>query len=505
MRTKKALITSLIAFVSLFIKSVANFLVIRLFIQTFGNEMNGIVATAGQMLEYLNVLDGGLGVAVVTMLLSPLSKGDYIKANKIIIAANKFYKKIGILFYLFLFCLAYIYSYWGGQEFDAEVVFWLIILAGAVNFPNFFILPGFNFLLMADQREYMLYFFNMLSSLIGPALMIFAMNQGSDVYVVRLIPVIMNFLVAICIRIYAANKYKWLNINGDTDVILRNQAKDMILHRISGLIVFNTDMIVLSIATDFSQVSKYSIYLSIYFMVKNIIAPIIASGRIGLGQIMVEGNLLKAQKIFSTFEYISFLIIFIFLTTLSIITVPFIKIYSDGLNGLQYSDMKLNLLFVIVFLMDLLRNPHQSVINVAGHFKQTKYRALTEALLNVSFSIIFVNLYGIYGVLYGTIIAYSYRVIDIIIYSCRKILNISIRKTSLRIVRNLTTAIIITLLGIYTFPIIDNIFVWILYSGLYFICITIIFCTINIIFEKNPFIDFIYRFIPRKFNKTNNF
>ena len=46
-----------------------------------------------------------------------------------------------------------------------------------------------------------------------------------------------------------------------------------------------------------------------------------------------------------------------------------------------------------------------------------------EAILNVCFSLLFVNIFGVYGVFLGTIIALLYSVICKIIYSNNKILH----------------------------------------------------------------------------------
>lgn len=478
-------------------------MVIKLFIQTFGNEINGLVATARQMLEYLNILDGGVGVAVVAMLFKPLANKNYIRANQIIIAANRYYKKIGIIFYLILFILAYGYSYLLTHTINNQMIFWIIILTGAMYFSNFFIVPGYNFFIIAEQREYITKTLQILATLIGPIMMFVFMKLNFNVYLVRFVPVLINLLIGISVKYYVSFQYPWINIKGSTTITLKKQAKDMLYHKVASLIMFNTDMIILSITTSFVEVSIYSIYLSIYYLASNILNPLIFSGRTGLGQLLAEGELGKAQKVFSTYEYILYLITFILLTMLSITTVPFIRIYVDGLKGIQFSDNNLNLLFSIMFLMDLLRGPPQGVITVSGHFKQTKYRALTEALLNIIFSIWLVYPFGIYGVLFGSIIAFSYRVIDIIIYSSKRILYIPLKKTVSRIFVNSGIAIILYLVGKNTFPKVENYVEWFLYAGIYFLVITIIFSTINYLVDSTPIIDFLHRIDIRKYKSKN--
>jgi hypothetical protein len=55
----------------------------------------------------------------------------------------------------------------------------------------------------------------------------------------------------------------------------------------------------------------------------------------------------------------------------------------------------------------------------AGHFKQTQWRSVAEMIINITVTLVCVNLIGIYGVLIGTIVALLYRSNDMIIYNCK--------------------------------------------------------------------------------------
>jgi O-antigen/teichoic acid export membrane protein len=493
LRTTNAIFISLASLFTLLIRTIMNFLLIRYFIESYGNEMNGLIATIRQMLEYLNILDGGVGVAIIAMLVGPIAKKDHNAINKIVSSAFLYYKRIGVFFFICLSLLGLFYANIANQEIETSKIFWLIVLAGGINLSNFFIAPGYNYFLIASQKEYIIHILNLISFGVGPLLMIVLMNYGCDVYTVRAVPVVMGILVGVLTRYYTQKKFPWLKVDTNNTLKLGNQARDTIIHQIAGLVIFNTDMIILSIATGFAEVSIYSIYLSIFFMVKNILAPIIASGRIGLGELLSEGNMQKVNDVFSTYEYVSFLITFIFLTALSIISDPFIKIYADGLNGLKYVDPLLSKLFVIVFLLDLIRNPHQAMISIAGHFKQTKYRAVFEAILKVLFSVLLVHFYGIYGVLLGTIISYSYRVIDIIWYNYSKILKTDIKRTIGRLALNVPTAIMLYIICSKLYPEISGFGEWLIYSSLFTACIGVVFILLNFAIEQKPLIDFLRR------------
>jgi len=67
--------------------------------------------------------------------------------------------------------------------------------------------------------------------------------------------------------------------------------------------------------------------------------------------------------------------------------------------------------------------PAIAMLLSAGHFKQTKWRAVAEALISITASIFFIINFGFTGVLLGTICSLAYRAPDIIIYSSRHIVH----------------------------------------------------------------------------------
>ena len=76
------------------------------------------------------------------------------------------------------------------------------------------------------------------------------------------------------------------------------------------------------------------------------------------------------------------------------------------------------------------------LITIAGHAKATQWRSLAEAVINLVSSLLLVQWIGIYGVLFGTIIALTYRMNDIIIYANKHILNRSPFKTYKKVILN---------------------------------------------------------------------
>lgn len=491
MRTYNALWISGASIFTLIIRTVCNFLMIKVFLNTFGSEINGLIATSRQILEVLNILDGGVGVAIIAMLFKPLAQNDFQKVNQIVTKTDRFFKTIGCVYLGILIVIGILYATFSNSNLSFITIFWLIVLAGFVVLPNFFISPGYSLLIIASQKEYILHFLNILNFGIAPLLMILLMQFEQNFYVVRIVPIISSVIFSICLRIYIYKKFTWLRTE-HSELSFRKIINDTWIHQVSSIVIFNTDIIILSIFTSFKEVSVYSIYISLYYIVKNLVAPIIASGRVGLGDLLARNDLKQVNKIFNLYEFISYFIIYLFLTVIYIVIIPFVNIYTSDVSDMNYIDHNLNLLFLIVFLLDLLRSPHQALIGVAGHFKQTKYRSLLEAMINIVASLILVQFYGIYGVLIGTVISYTYRVIDILLYTNYKILKKSIKKTFARIILNsiLLICIITTVKRVDININNTDFLLWFFNSCLLFFIIFIIFFGYNMIFEKKSINEF---------------
>lgn len=83
------------------------------------------------------------------------------------------------------------------------------------------------------------------------------------------------------------------------------------------------------------------------------------------------------------------------------------------------------------------------LINYAQHFKKTQSRCIIEAVINLTVSLLGVNLWGIYGVLIGTIVALLYRMNDMILYANRRILKRGSWVTYRKVLSNVVLFVVI--------------------------------------------------------------
>lgn len=143
------------------------------------------------------------------------------------------------------------------------------------------------------------------------------------------------------------------------------------------------------------------------------------------------------------------------------------------------------------------------MINAAGHFKETQWRAILEAVINITVSILLIKPLGMYGLLIGTICSFAYRTTDIIYYAHKHILDISCKKSVLRVLRvalviSLNVILYKLLVGKY---IMNSWGEWIMYAVIASIIALVTAGLIYFITERNQFLACINMIIKRKIKR----
>ena len=67
---------------------------------------------------------------------------------------------------------------------------------------------------------------------------------------------------------------------------------------------------------------------------------------------------------------------------------PFVSVYTKKYTDIPYVDVKLAVLFMLIGFANNIRIPCLTMINAAGHFKETQWRAILEAVINITVSLL---------------------------------------------------------------------------------------------------------------------
>lgn len=408
----------------------------RLYITNFGSEVNGLLNSASQYVIYLGLFEAGVGAVTLQALYKPVAEKDESSINSILSATHYYYKRTSIYYFIGLILLSAIYPFIAKSEIEYWIVFGSIFLSGIGSVVVFALQGKYRFLLEAEGKNYIIVNLNTIITVLTGIAKVVLIALDFNVIVILLASFIIHCLQAGYILIYIKRHYKWLNLRVEPNKKAIEQKNYMLLHQIAGLIFQNTDILILTIVCGLKVVSVYAMYKLIITHLESILNIISSSFNFILGQAFQTDRKIFKDEI-DFFESMYSAVAFALFATTLFLFLPFMRLYTKGVEDINYIDYKLAVLFISIALLTAARTPMLKTINYAGHFKLTTPQTIIETIINLIVSIVGVFLWGIYGVLLGTIAALIYRTNDIIIYSNVKLLKRSPLKTYLIYVVNI--------------------------------------------------------------------
>lgn len=414
----------------------------RLVLVSFGSEVNGLLNSISQVFAYFTLIEAGVGQTTLQALYKPTAEKDKDGVNAILSATSRYYKKIAIAYFVCVLLFAGIYPCTIQSELPFSWVFLIICLNGMGSVINFWIQGKYILFLNSIGKSYINGILNTIVNVLTSVSKIILLLNGCDVLRLQIVYFAISILRMAYIYIYIKIKYSWIDVNVKPNYAALSQRNSVLIHQISYLIFSNTDVILITYCLGLKYVSVYSMYLMLFSMLNNICTQVYTGFSFRLGQLY---NTAKEYyiKIHDVFEvYYLALVFFVYSMALCFI-LPFLKLYTAGVNDINYIDFKLAILFFIMNLLSNGRNSSIMVINFAGHFKNTVKQTIIESVINLSVSIISISVFGIYGVLMGTIAALLYRMIDMIFYSNRILMDRSPWVTFRRWSLNFATALVV--------------------------------------------------------------
>lgn len=393
----------------------------RLVLTSYGSEINGLINSVTQIYGYIALLEAGIGTATVQALYKTLGHESREQTNAVLAATNRYYHRTGILYLVAILAFSLLYPLLVASEIPPVTVALIIVFNGLGSVINYFFQAKYLLLLQAEGKNYIQTRMNMVINVLKNVAKIVLMAAGADVIFVQMIGMFVSLAQMIYISWYIKREYKWIDLRVKPDYESISQSKNVLVHQISGLVFNNTDMIVLTVFCGLKVVSVYSMYSLLLSMIGTALSTVTASLVFALGQ-TYHSDKTKFRKMFECYELYYMALVFALYAVAHLFLLPFLELYTQGVNDINYIDPGLPFLFIFTHLLSSGRSATNQVINFAGHFKLTQGRSILESVINLVVSLIAVNYFGIYGVLLGTIAALLYRSNDIILYANKRIL-----------------------------------------------------------------------------------
>lgn len=400
---------------------ICGFVLPRFFLTYYGSEVNGLVSSITQFLGFISLAECGVGAVVQSTLYKPLAENDILTVSKIVVSSERFFRRIAYILLGYTAILMVVYPLITIDSFDYMFTLILIFVISISTFAQYYIGMTYKLLLDADQLGFIQYTIHTAALILNTISCIFLMQHGASVQIVKLTTSLIFILQPVLLSIIAKHRYK---IN--RKIILTEepikQKWNGLAHHISGVVLVNTDTVVLTLFSTLENVSVYAVYHLVVNGIRQIVLSMTNGVRAMFGNMLAKNEMKELNHSFGHIEWILHTIVTFVFSVAAILIVPFVQVYTADITDVNYIVPTFAYLITLAQATYCYRLPYYILVNAAGHYKQTQRSAIIEATINVVVSIIFVFQFGLIGVAIGTFVAMAYRTIYLVYYLNKNIL-----------------------------------------------------------------------------------
>jgi len=475
-------ITSFVYQLSLLI---CGFIVPHLIINYYGSEVNGLVNSIKQFLQIIAFLELGVGAVVQTSLYKPLAEKNNDKISKVIASGTEYFRMIGKILLAYVIVLIVLYPLLVNSSYNKTYTILLILAMSISSFAQYYFGLIDGFLLMADQRGYVLYIAQTITLILSTILSIVIVKMHYSIQLLKLVTSLIYIIRPILIRIYINQHYhsnRHIKYQGEPI----KQKWNGIAQHISAVVLDSTDIVVLSTFSNLTNVSVYSVYSMVVSGIRALITALTSGAQSLMGNYWAREEYSQLNLFFSNYEWSLNTVSTYLWDCTFVLIVPFVYVYTKGISDINYIYPTFGFIITLAYYVHSLRLPYNLLILSVGHYRQTQKIFFIAALMNIIISVLAVKEWGLVGVAIGTFASMAYQMIHMSVYCHKNILYSGNREFYKQIfVDALTSVLVIFAARLYlNSVVIDNYSNWMIASITVALIAALIVLSVNEIFYR---------------------
>lgn len=385
------------------------FVIKSILINALGVEYLGLNSLFSSILNILNLTEFGFASAITYKMYEPAANNDTEKLSELLSVYKKIYKVIGIIILIVgIILLPFIPNLISGT-YPAEINLNSIYLVYLCNSVLSYLLFAYKGALFSAYQRLDI------QSIIS-ALIMFGMNACQIVilllfrdYNMYLILMPM-FTVANNLIVAYVTKKKFPQVTTkkiENKAVYRDifgKAGAMFGHKLNYVIVTSANSIIISSFLGLTVLAQYSNYYTVLNVVIGFIDTITQAVLPSIGNLLVEGNQKKTNRIFEVLSFAQYWGVGWCCVCLVCLYQPFMRLWMGD-------AMMLDMYVVILFALYLFSYKARTIVllfkDAAGMWNEDLFKPYVSAVCNIVLNVSLVRISGIYGVLISTIIAFA--------------------------------------------------------------------------------------------------
>lgn len=422
----KAKLNTVVSLIGQFVTLICGLIVPSLMINAFGSEVYGATASIAQFLAYITLIEGGIGGVARAALYGPLARNNMQEISVVLAQVKRFFRVIAGAFVGYVLFLACSFKFISNiQALDWLSTFLLVVVLSISTFAQYYIGVSNSILLQAAQKTYITRLISIAGTILNTVMIVLLVHWKCNIIVVRLVSSCVFVLQPVMMWLYVKKNFSLVR-SPQTKTDYLKQRWNALGQHIAWFLHSNTDIAILTVFADLGSVAVYSVYNMVVSHIQSFAGSFATGMEALFGDMLAKKEEKQLHNSFNYYETIISLVVIILFTVMAVLIVPFVRLYTAGVDDQNYIEPLFAMLLVISSALYCLRLPYHSIVTAAGHFKQTKVAAYGEVLINVSISLATVSKLGLVGVVIGTIAATLFRFLFYVFYLSRNIFNRSL-------------------------------------------------------------------------------
>ena len=382
-----------------------NFIVRTIFIKMLSSDFLGMNGLFSNILSVLSLAELGIGHAIVFSMYKPLKNKDYDKLARINYFYKNIYRTIGFIVLLLGLLVVPFLKYILNFEHEVQNVslYYILFLLNSVS--SYFLIYKTS-IVEADQNGYLLKIVNTIFSIVRLVGQILSLTIFRSYLAYLIIQLLVSILTNYTTSIIAEKKYPFIKeekeLPKEEKKTIFGNVKSLFMYQIGGVVLNNTDNIIISMICGTAIVGLYSNYCMIISAIETTLSMIFTSIVSSIGNFNVEKSNEDQHKLFKSLNIVATWIYGFCSICFLILFQDFIKLWAGDEYLLSYEVV---IISVINFYIRGILYPIWCYRNTTKLFTKTKNVMLIAAIINIILSIILGKFMGIFGILFATAIS----------------------------------------------------------------------------------------------------
>lgn len=407
-RTRSGFRNSVFSVASYIFTIICSFIVRTIFILNLNSEYLGINGLFTNILSLLSLAELGIANAIIFYLYKPLAEQNKQRIQEIITFFRVAYRIIaGAVFVIGLLLLPFLNTLIKNApeiEESIYVIYLLFLLNSVVSY--LFIYK--KSLLVADQKEYQIMIVGSIFTFclsIAQIIILVTTHNFLLFIIVQIVSTMLQNLVIskVCDKKYSYIKSNKATLSKEVRKSIFRDVRALAIYRIASIVTNSTDTLILSRFVGIVSVGIYSNYYLIIHSVYSLIRRSLTSLAASIGNLNVFEDIEKKRLVYNTVNFAASWLFGLCGIIFYVVLNPFIIWWI----GEEYIfDDKIVLVLLVNFYLMGISGIYNVLRNTFGLFVEGQLRPIVSSIINLVCSLVFVHYYGVFGVFFGTTIAF---------------------------------------------------------------------------------------------------